>query len=339
MVSAFLKRMPVHGLSWPGKLGSVFLGVGFAALLRILTNQVAPGVSPYAFIYPASLLATLLGGWIAGTGTLVVSGCLAWFLVIPLAIRSGEQMHYQVAAAVIAAFTGVAVIAVGEGFRAAARLVLAERNAKLEERDLLFRELQHRVGNDFAIVGSLLDLQRQRSREPETQSALEQAMGRIRSIAQVHRHIYALPDAKFIDLPEYLRDLCSGLTAATLPPAGINLSCACEAAFMPRDKALAIGLLTNELITNAVKHAFPDGHDGRIEVRFGRTAAGWRLTVADDGIGMPAAKPKIGLGTDLIKQFANQAGGTMMFGAGAGTTAYLDLPASAASSRPPSTSL
>lgn len=334
MVSAFLKRMPLQSPSWAGKLGAVLLGVGFAALLRTLANQVAPGVSPYAFIYPASLLTTLLGGWIAGTGTLAVTGLLAWFLVVPLAARSGVQMHYQEAAAVIAAFTGATVIAVGEGFRAAARLVLAERNAKLEERELLFRELQHRVGNDFAIVSSLLDLQRQRSNDPETRNALEQAMGRIRSIAQVHRHIYALPEARLTDLRKYLRDLCNGLTEATLPPAGIHLSCECEAAFMERDKALAIGLLTNELITNAVKHAFPVGRDGNIEVRFGRTDTGWRLTVADDGIGMPATKPKVGLGTGLIKQFVHQAGGKLTFGAEAGTRAHLDLPASAASARP-----
>ena len=168
LVTAFLKRAPVQGPSWAGKLGAVLLGVGFAALLRTLANQVAPGVSPYAFIYPASLLTTLLAGWMAGTGTLAVTGLLAWFLVVPLAAQSGEQMHYQAAAAVIAAFTCATVIAVGEGFRAAARLVLAERNTKLEERELLFQELQHRVGNDFVIVSSLLDLQRQKSNDRKT---------------------------------------------------------------------------------------------------------------------------------------------------------------------------
>src|SRR5664279_4143288 len=101
LVTAFLKRVPAQGQSWAGKLGAVLLGVGFAALLRTLANQVAPGVSPYAFIYPASLLATLLAGWGAGTGTLALTGLLAWFFVVPLAARSGGQMHYQAAAAVL----------------------------------------------------------------------------------------------------------------------------------------------------------------------------------------------------------------------------------------------
>jgi two-component system, sensor histidine kinase PdtaS len=334
LVTAFLKRAPAQDTSWAGKIGAVLLGVGLGSLLRLLANQVAPGVSPYAFVYPASLVATLVGGWIAGTGALAVAGSLAWFIVVPVAVRSGGQMHYQVAAAVIAAFTGAIVIAAGEGFRAASRLVLAERNAKLEEREMLFQELQHRVGNDFMIVSSLLDLQRQRSNDPETRKALEQAMSRIRSIAQVHRYIYALPEGRLTDLRQYLRDICNGLTEATLPPAGIHLSCDCEAVLMERNKARAIGLLTNELITNAVKHAFPNGRDGHIEVRFCRTATGWRLTVADDGIGMPATKPKAGLGTGLIKQFVHQAGGTLTFGAEPGTKACLDLPASAASSEP-----
>ncbi len=76
-------------------------------------------------------------------------------------------MHYQVAAALIAA-AGVIIIAAAEGFRLAAGRVVEERDAELAERELLFRELQHRVGNDFAIVNSLLDLQRRWSNEPET---------------------------------------------------------------------------------------------------------------------------------------------------------------------------
>src|SRR5438045_3744388 len=95
---------------------------------------------------------------------------------------------------------------VGIGFAVLLRAV-----ANLAERELLFRELQHRVGNDFAIVVSLLDLQRRRSGNAETRAALERAMGRIRSISRIHRHIYALPESRHVDLRQYLRDLCTGL--------------------------------------------------------------------------------------------------------------------------------
>lgn len=317
--------------SWVLKTACVFLGVGFAVLLRAAANLVAPGVAPYAFIYPAVLLATLLGGWQAGAGTVLASSILAWMFVVPRAQLSGAQMHYQAAAAVIAALTAAMLIAVGAGFRAAARRLVEERNAKLAERELLFHELQHRVGNDFAIVNSLLDLQRRRSNNPETRGALEQAMGRIRSISRIHRQIYALPETRHVDLRQYLRDLCAGLTDATLPTAGVTLNCHCDEAFMSRDQALALGLATNELVTNAVKHAFPDGREGAISVSFARAGDGWRLMVADDGVGLSAAR-KPGLGTGLIEQFVRQAGGTLTLTGGNGTQAVIHLPATAATS-------
>lgn len=317
---------------WLLKAACVFVGLGFAVLLRAVANLVAPGVAPYAFIYPAALLATLLGGWQAGAGTVVSAGFLAWMFVVPRAQLSGAQMHYQAAAAVIALLTAAMLIAVGEAFRAAARRLVDERNAKLAERELLFRELQHRVGNDFAIVNSLLDLQRRRSGNPETRGALEQAMGRIRSISRIHRHIYALPEAPHVDLRQYLRDLCAGLTDAALPTAGVTLSCDCDEAYMSRDRALTLGLATNELVTNAVKHAFPDGREGVISVSFARVEDGWKLTVRDDGVGMPKDR-KAGLGTGLIEQFVRQAGGSLSVTGSNGTLAVIHLPAAAASER------
>jgi two-component sensor histidine kinase len=322
--------------SWLLKTACAFVGVGLAVVLRAAANLVAPGVAPYAFIYPAALLATLLGGWQAGAGTVVASGFLAWMFVVPRAELSGAQMHYQVAAAVIATLTAALLVAVGEGFRAAAQRLVDERNAKLAERELLFQELQHRVGNDFAIVNSLLDLQRRRSADPETRNALEQAMGRIRSISRIHRHLYALPEARNVDLRQYLRDLCAGLIDAALPTAGVTLSCACDEAYMSRDQALALGLATNELVTNAVKHAFPAGREGTISVTFARVADGWRLAVCDDGVGMPKDR-KPGLGSGLIEQFVRQAGGRLTIvgddGTGdKGTRAVIDLPPASASS-------
>jgi two-component sensor histidine kinase len=229
----------------------------------------------------------------------------------------------------------IAVIAAGEGFRVALQKIVAERNAKLAERELLFRELQHRVNNDFALVNSLLDLQRRKSSDPETRRALEQAIGRIRSVARVHQHLYTLPDIGAIDIRQYLRDLCAALAEATLPPAGVYLRCHCDEAYMPRSRAIAVGLATNELITNAVKHAFPEGREGDIDVRFEKTETGWCLSVRDNGVGLPAAQQlKTGLGAGLIEEFVRQAGGTLSLESSGGTIARLALPANAASPHP-----
>jgi two-component sensor histidine kinase len=207
-----------------------------------------------------------------------------------------------------------------------------ERNTKLAQRDLLFRELQHRVGNDFAIVSSLLDWQRQRSDNQETRSALENAMGRIDSIARIHRQIYAMPDRSSVDLRHYLQELCTSLSDAVLPPTGISLHCECDPVMMPRERTLSLGLAANELITNAIKHAFPDGKEGSIHVRFARQAAGWQLSVQDNGVGKATRSQKSGLGTGLIRQFVRQAEGTLRVESKDGTLAVIDLPLSAASS-------
>lgn len=315
---------------WAVQIGCAVFGIGVAAALRLLADQFAPGVAPYAFVYPACLLATLLGGWQAGMGTIAIAGFLAWQFVVPKAVQSGGEMHYQAMAAVITAFTATCAVAVAEGFRATARRAAETHDAKLEERDLLFRELKHRVANDFAIVVSLLDLQRRRSNDPSTRAALEQAMARVRSVSRVHRQLYALPETGLIDLRTWLQDLCAGLTDATLPPAGIRLSCECDQAFMQRDRVLALGLVVNELVMNAVKHAFPDRRDGIILVRFARHGAGWRLEVVDNGIGMDVSQRKAGLGTGLVEQFVRQAEGTLTLESRNGTQAYLDLPLSAA---------
>ena len=317
--------------SWASKAGCAVLGIGLAVILRLIVDHITPGAAPYAFVYPAALLATLLGGWQAGLGTLLGTALLAWTFVVPKTGPLGGHSELQIAAAIWVALTVMAVIAVGEAFRVAARNAVAERSAKLAERELLFRELQHRVNNDFTIVNSLLDLQRRRSSDPETRRTLEQAMGRIRSVARVHHHLYTLPDIGAIDFRQYIADLCGALAEAALPPTGLHLRCHCDEAYMPRSRAIAVGLVTNELITNAVKHAFPGDREGNIDVRFQATAAGWRLSVGDNGIGLSQTPSKSGLGTSLIEEFARQAGGVLTIESKDGTFARLELPASAAS--------
>ena len=168
---------------WAVQIGCAVFGIGVAAALRLLADQFAPGIAPYAFVYPACLLATLLGGWLVGMGTVAIGGFLARQFVVHKEAQSGAVMHYQAVAVAINAFTATCAVAVAEGFRATARRAAEIHDAQLEERDLLFRELKHRVANDFAIVVSLLDLQRRRSNDPGTRGALEQAMARVRSVS------------------------------------------------------------------------------------------------------------------------------------------------------------
>ncbi|AJP73794.1 sensor histidine kinase [Sphingomonas hengshuiensis] len=117
-----------------------------------------------------------------------------------------------------------------------------------------------------------------------------------------------------VDIAAYLHELCAALAEALFLRGAIALNCDAEPATMPRDRAVTLGLIVNELVTNAAKHAFTDRETGTITVRFVSAEPGWRLIVADNGTGIPAERaprPGSGLGQRLIDGFARQAGGTI----------------------------
>lgn len=320
-----LLLLTVRDVGWTAKLVFAACGVIAAVALRAITNLIAPGVSPYAFIYPAALLTTLLGGWQPGVVALVISETLGWLVVVPQAGLAGAPMRYQVSAAVIAGLTGVSVIALAHAFRLAARFGFTERGEKLAEREMLFRELQHRVANDFALTTSLLKHEARQSLEPPAREALDQAAQRINSFARIHRQIYLQSDVISVNLTEYIEDLAGSLRVAL--PQNVKLSCELPPLLTQRDIALALGLLMNELVTNALKHAFPEGSGGHVWVRVRQTPNGWEFSVKDDGAGIGQIIP--GLGTGLIDQFARQAGGQLSQEHSGGTCVRLALPGNA----------
>ena len=107
------------------------------------------------------------------------------------------------------------------------------------------------------------------------------------------------------------------------------MQCTVEPGALDRDRAVAVGLIVNELVTNAAKHAFSDGAAGHINVAFGREAHGYRLVVEDDGQGLPTdyATRRHGLGRGLVEAFTRQAGGSLTVGTGPGARFEVDLAA------------
>jgi hypothetical protein len=158
-------------------------------LLRTVANLIAPGMSPYTFLFPACLLATLFAGWQSGILTALIVGTMSQFLVVPEAMHNGLPMRYPLQAGLIAAIGAVAIIGIAEGFRRGVLREASSTSAQAADRGLLYHELQHRVGNNLAIVANLLDLQRQRADDPISRAALKDAIGRVRSISQIHRRL------------------------------------------------------------------------------------------------------------------------------------------------------
>jgi two-component sensor histidine kinase len=248
--------------------------------------------------------------------------------VPPLGLRfKGEAQPANLA---LIFFAGMAVVAAAQAFRARSRREVRERLSEVAERDLMLRELDHRMKNNFQTVASLLKLQLRRTADEPARDALQEALNRVVSISEAHRNLYAAGhDLARVDMGVYLSDLCANLADALLLGEMVRLECSVEPGALDRDRAVAVGLIVNELVTNSAKHAFLEGKPGQIRVAFGRQPEGFRLTVEDNGRGLPPdyATRGPGLGRGLVEAFTRQAGGSLKVGKGPGAKFEVDLAA------------
>lgn len=314
---------------WVLDIGCALLACAMAGVLRLAVDVFIPQVAPFVFVFPAALLATLMAGWRAGVLALAILVLGAWYMILSPTRGFGPLDEAQAATLVLHNLAGLLVIALAEGFRKAATSAGQAGAAKLEERELLLRELNHRVKNNFQMVTALLDMQRRRAADAPSEAALADALRRVQSMAQAHAYLYAAGGAEeSIDLATYLSDLCASLSDSLLLTGLVRLELDLETARMSRDRAVAMGLVVNELVTNAAKYAFPSGRAGMITVSLRRLETGAELVVADDGVGLPP-ESRIrsgGLGRKLVESFARQAGAILTLGDGPGARYVLVLP-------------
>jgi two-component sensor histidine kinase len=153
------------------------------------------------------------------------------------------------------------------------------------EREVLLREVNHRVGNSLQIIASLLHLQANSSNQEGVKAALTNAMGRVAAVAQVHRRLYTSHDLKSVLLNQYLEALLEDLRRSAEGNKMSRLTLKAEPIEIDPDRAVAIGIIVNELVMNAVKYAYPDGA-GPIHVVLNAHGDDLELSIADDGVGL-----------------------------------------------------
>jgi two-component sensor histidine kinase len=175
----------------------------------------------------------------------------------------------------------------------------------------LFDELNHRVKNNLAIVSAMLTMQSRVSGSSEVREHLAKAIGRIQTIADVHASLYRSGRKDDVDFAAYLNDLCERLADSALDKARVALEVDAEPALVPLDKAVALGVVVNELVTNAAKHAYPPPAKGTISVQLHRDGAALALQVGDGGPGLPNEPSKTGLGMRLVRSLVQQLGATL----------------------------
>ena len=307
---------PLRDHPW---LGDAF-GVGMFALalgVRFALDPVWPAGFPFLTFFPAVIITTFVCGLRAGIACAALSTLAAWYFFI--GPTSGMALDGQGALALgfFVSISAIDITLIHFTFGAAARLRDEQAvTARLyENQRVMFQELQHRVANNMQFVSSLLTLHRRRAvADPSTAlNALDEARARLDTISRVHRRLY---DPAGIDQPValYLRELCVDLIEA----AGTGkVSCEVEAPPIAFDVArlTTLSLLTAEIVTNSLKHAFAPDQPGIITITIKPLSdTRYEMVIADNGRGMPPGyDPATGtrLGFRIIQSLAAQLGGTL----------------------------
>ena len=192
----------------------------------------------------------------------------------------------------------------------------ADRQRQLAARnEMLMREIHHRVKNNLQVILSLLSVQAENVRDPAALAIITESESRIRSVSLIHEKLYRSQELGIIDFAEYINDLCVHLFHSFgASDLGIQLELDVDGARLGVDSAVPCGLIVNELVSNALKHAFPDGRSGAVTVAMSNPGDRVELVVRDEGIGWPdgldIATSK-GLGLQLVSLLANQLDGEL----------------------------
>jgi two-component sensor histidine kinase len=175
------------------------------------------------------------------------------------------------------------------------------------EREVLLREVNHRVGNSLQIIASLLHLQANSSNQDDVKAALTNAMGRVAAVAQVHRRLYTSHDLNSVLLNQYLEALLEDLRRSAEGNRMSRLTLKAESIEIDPDRAVAIGIIVNELVMNAVKYAYPDGA-GPIHVVLNARDDDLELAISDDGVGLNVKlDPRsTGMGQRIVNAMASK---------------------------------
>lgn len=196
-------------------------------------------------------------------------------------------------------------------------------NDSLKEKEVLLREIHHRVKNNMQIISSLLNLQIQFEDQDETVGVLKESQGRVKSMSMVHEKLYQSDSFSNINFKDYVTNLVSDIFYSYGIKMGlITLEMEIEDVNIGIDTAIPLGLIVNELITNSVKYAFPEGRKGVVKIIFRSKGSKRFLTISDDGVGIPEnvnPEKTESLGLQLVNNLTNQIEGEIVLDRSHGT--------------------
>ncbi|MEL7222123.1 MAG: sensor histidine kinase, partial [Bacteroidota bacterium] len=210
---------------------------------------------------------------------------------------------------------------------------LYEQNTKiteaLDQNELLLREIHHRVKNNLQVITSLLSIQERKIDNVDTKGALQSSKLRIQSMSILHKILYQGNDLKAVAADEYLEELTQHVLESFQPSAAIRLTVEAAPVSLDVDTLVSLGLISNELMTNALKHAFTGRDTGHIQLNFKQQENDLLLAVEDDGVGLQGKDyfhPQRSMGTRLIHAFTKRLDGELRVGQQIGTRVEIRFP-------------
>jgi two-component sensor histidine kinase/PAS domain-containing protein len=236
--------------------------------------------------------------------------------------HSGEPLSFQTYFPPLEKHFFISVIPHGRGQFATIFMDITERKkaeekikASLQEKEIMLKEIHHRVKNNLQVISSLLDMQSSYLQDEKAKEALWASMARVRTMAMIHTQLYQSQDLARVDFGHFIQDLISNIRQSygrtTLT---VEINVAVDDIRLGIETSIPCGLILNELVANALKHAFPEGKKGKINIRMRLEESRAVLTVQDNGVGFPESidfRKTQSLGMELVTLLVGQINGTI----------------------------
>jgi two-component sensor histidine kinase len=276
--------------------------------LRLAMTPVVGDIAPFALAILAMVLATLVSGWRSGFVSIALGIGLIWYFVLEPRRSFGLSPATATSLAFVIVTAGLILIALSL-YQREVRIGGIERARRINFLAHALREMDHRTRNNFQIVTSLLQLQANRSGNAEAKAALSEAVERLKAVSSVYDSLsLSSQGLGTVRLQDQLQEICERVRDGLLPER-VTLETELEPMLVPHETGACIGIVVNELVVNACKHAFPD-RSGCIRVTARREGTQALIAVSDDGRGMPGtSRARRGLGTRLVDAFVKRISG------------------------------
>jgi two-component sensor histidine kinase len=306
---AAIRRNPWAGFAIGGVLFTIAFAVRYA-----LQDELAP--FPFLVFFPPIVVTAIVGGVMPSVMVTALATLGAWAF-LPAQDSGDDNLTDVLGVAFFWLVAAVDIALIEMLYRMLAQFEVERQRVTglLKSRETLFQELQHRVANNMQFISSLLAVQRKQIGDDPAARTLEEASGRLRAMARIHRRLYDPANADR-GLGPLIEELCHELLDAT---GAKNIVCLVDIPDirLPLDRIVALAMLTSEALTNAVKHAFADGRPGTIRVSLERLRDELAFVISDDGQGMDRdaiAANSVGLGMRIIQSLAQQLHAELTYG-------------------------